>query len=159
MLNRKELISCAYLMLLDSILQKSEQTFMMYKCHKFAWRYISSLLMTSTRIGRIRHLNPQLFESAFNSGKFSIHYESGVVWTLNPDYFPIRWLQKMEPSSLLWIFKSVPSAMFSLLYFLDFSFKSYNVRAVLSFSVSMSDGQIWRRKQSRTGEIVLGGKI
>ena len=142
MLNRKELISCAYLMPLDSILQKSEQTFMrhllllgvsnpssgqLYNCHKFAWRYISSLLMTSTRIGWIRHSNPQLFESALQSGKFSIRYETGIVWTLNPDYFLIRWLQ---PSSLQWIFKTVPSAMLSLLYFLDFSFKSYKVRAV-----------------------------
>ena len=37
---------------------------------------------------------------------------------------------KIEPSSLPYIFKTAPSAMLSLLYFLDFSFKSYNVSAV-----------------------------
>ena len=45
-------------------------------------------------------------------------------------YFFIQWRHKIEPSSLLWIFKMVPSAMLSFLYFLDFSFKSYNVCAV-----------------------------
>ena len=59
-------------------------------------------------------------------GNILIRYESGIVW-----YFFIRWHQKIEPSSLPWIFKTVPSAiMISLLYLLDLSFKSYNVCAV-----------------------------
>ena len=64
------------------------------------------------------------------SGNFWIRYESGKVWTLNSDIFFIQWRYKIEPSSLLWIFKMVPSVMLSFLYFLDFSFKSYNVCAV-----------------------------
>ena len=33
----------------------------------------------------IRHTNPQRFESALQSGIFLIRYESGIVWTLNPN--------------------------------------------------------------------------
>ena len=47
-------------------------------------------------------------------------------------FFFIHWRYMIEPSSALWIFKTVPSAMFSLLYFFDFRFKSYNVFAVKS---------------------------
>ena len=39
-------------------------------------------------------------------------------------------MSNVQPSSLPWIFKTVPSAILSLLYFLHFSFKSYNVCAV-----------------------------
>ena len=35
----------------------------------------------------IPHTNPQLFEFAFQSRNFSIRYESGIEWTLNPDIF------------------------------------------------------------------------
>ena len=59
--------------------------------------------LPSTRIWCIRHTNPQVFESALQSGNF-----------LNTPR----------------ILKTVPSRMLSLLYFLDFSFKSYNVYAV-----------------------------
>ena len=37
-------------------------------------------------------------------------------------YF-FQWRYKIEPSSLPWISKTVPSAMLSLLYLMDFSFK------------------------------------
>ena len=39
--------------------------------------------LSSTRIRWIRHTNPQLFESALHNGNFWIHYEPGIVWTLN----------------------------------------------------------------------------
>ena len=57
-----------------------------------------------TRIRWIRHTNPQRFESALQSGNFWTRYESGIVRTLNPDFF--RWRNKMEPSSLPWILSS-----------------------------------------------------
>ena len=41
----------------------------------------------TTRIGWIWKTNPQLFESALQSGNFLIRYESGIVWMLNPDSF------------------------------------------------------------------------
>ena len=41
----------------------------------------------STRIRWIQHKNPQLFESALQSGNFLIRYEPGIVWTLNPEFF------------------------------------------------------------------------
>ena len=43
--------------------------------------------LPSTRIRWIRHMNPQLFKSALQSGTFWIRYESRIVWTLNPDIF------------------------------------------------------------------------
>ena len=43
--------------------------------------------LPSTRIRWIRHTNLQLFEPALQSGNFWIRYESGIVWTLNPDIF------------------------------------------------------------------------
>ena len=58
--------------------------------------------LPSTRIRWIRHTNPQLFEPALQSGNFWIRYESGIVWTLNPDIFFIRWRNKIERSSLPW---------------------------------------------------------
>ena len=62
--------------------------------------------------------------------KFLNTYESGIVWTLNPYIFFIQWRHKIQPSSLPRILKTVPSAMLSLFYGLDFSFKFYNVCAV-----------------------------
>ena len=79
----------------------------------------------------IQRTNLQLFESALHGGNFLIRYESGIVWTFRKSgYFFIQWRQKIEPKSLPWIFKMVPSAMLSLLYFLDFSFKVYNLCVV-----------------------------
>ena len=43
--------------------------------------------LPSTRILLIRHTNPQLFESAPQSGHFWRSYESGIVWTVNPDMY------------------------------------------------------------------------
>ena len=60
----------------------------------------------STRIQWIRHTNPQLFESALQSGNFWIRFESGIVWRLNPGIFFIRWRNKIESSSLPWILYS-----------------------------------------------------
>ena len=52
-------------------------------------------------------MNPQLFESALQSGNFWIRYESGFVWILDPDFFLIPWRNKIiEPSSLPWILHS-----------------------------------------------------
>ena len=84
--------------------------------------------LPSTGIRLIRHANPQLFESAPQSGNFWIRYESKIVWMLNLDFF-FRWRNKIL-SPLPWIFKMVPCVMLSLFCFLDFSFKSYNVCAV-----------------------------
>ena len=39
------------------------------------------------------------------SGNFWIRYESGIVSTPNPDIFFIRWRNKIEPSSLRWIWQ------------------------------------------------------
>ena len=41
----------------------------------------------TTRIGWTWKTNPQLFESALQSGNFLIRYESGIAWILNPDIF------------------------------------------------------------------------
>ena len=46
------------------------------------------------------------FESALQSGNCWIRYESGMVWTLNPNIFFIRWRNKIDPSSLPWILYS-----------------------------------------------------
>ena len=54
---------------------------------------------------------------------------SEYAMNLESGYSFIQWRHKDESSSLPWIFKTVPSAMLSLqFYFLDFRFKSYNVR-------------------------------
>ena len=60
-----------------------------------------------TRIRLIRHTNHQIFESAPQSGNFWRSYESGIVWTVNPDIY-IFFIQSH---------KMVPSAMFSPIYF------------------------------------------
>ena len=74
-------------------------------------------------------------------------YESATVWICSPKWkflntpwirnrvnaksgYLFQWRYKIEPSSLPWISKTVPSAILSLLYLMDFSFKSYNVCAV-----------------------------
>ena len=43
--------------------------------------------LPSTRIRLVRHTNPQLFESAPQRGNFWMSYESGIVWTVNPDIY------------------------------------------------------------------------
>ena len=48
-----------------------------------------------------RHTNPQLFESALQSGNYWIRSEFGNLWTLNPEFFT-RWRKKIGPSSLQW---------------------------------------------------------
>ena len=62
--------------------------------------------LPSTCIRWIRQTNPQLFESALKGGNFWIRYESGIVWTLNPDIFFIRLRDKIEPISLPWMLYS-----------------------------------------------------
>ena len=52
-------------------------------------------------------MNPQLFESTFQSGNFWIPYESGNRVDAKSGYFVIHWRHKIEPSSLPWIFKTV----------------------------------------------------
>ena len=52
-----------------------------------AWNGLFWIRFPSTRIWWIRHKNPQLLESALQSGIFLIRYESGIVWTLNPYVF------------------------------------------------------------------------
>ena len=75
---------------------------------------------SSTRIRCIRQTNPQLFESALQSGR--IRYESGIVWTLNPAII-FYWRYKIESRAC---FAKVPvtvlgpvSRLFGTLYVLQ----------------------------------------
>ena len=98
------------------------------------WSYLIGPLgirLPSTRIRCIQHTNPQLHESALQSGNFWINYESGIVWMLNPDMFFIRWRHQFEPCSLPWINNTVIQRnVISSFYFLDFSFKSHIMSTV-----------------------------
>ena len=72
-----------------------------FKSATFSFR----IRLPSTRIRWIRHTQPQLFKSAFQSENFWIRYESGIVWTLNPHIFhPVT--SQDQPSSLPWILYS-----------------------------------------------------
>ena len=64
------------------------------------------------RIRWIRHTNPQLFEPALQSGNFLIHYESGIVWTLNPSIFLSLDITRSSPVLHREYSRWLPSAMF-----------------------------------------------
>ena len=70
--------------------------------HVSGYFWIQNFFFPGTASVHTYPVNPCLFESALRSEKFSIRYESAVVWTLNPDIFFIRWCNKIEPSSLPW---------------------------------------------------------
>ena len=60
--------------------------------------FLLRILLPFTRFRRIRHTNPQLFESALQSGNVWICTESDIVWTLKSGYVLIRWRNKIESS-------------------------------------------------------------
>ena len=99
----------------------------------------------------VLHTYPDIFESATFSAFYPVNpaYEFANFWIRSPEwkflnklwirnrvdgysgyFFFIQWRNKIEAGFLPWIFKMVPSAMFSLLSFLNFSVKSYNLCAV-----------------------------
>lgn len=74
-------------------------------------------------------VNPA-YKSALQSGIF---LNALRIWNrvdARSRFFFKQWSNEIDPSSLPWIFKLVPSARLSLLYLLDFSFKSYNARVI-----------------------------
>ena len=91
----------------------------------------------------------------------NLAYESATFWIRSPEwkfsntlrirnlvdaksgYIFIQWRHKIEPSSLPWIFNTVPSAVLSFLYLLDFSFKSYKVCSVKT-SYDYCTLQLWQ---------------
>ena len=84
----------------------------------------------STRIRWIQAANESAtFWSCSPQWKFL-----NTLWIRNRVYaksgYFFRWCNKIEPSFSPSIFKMVPRAMSSFLYYLDFSFKSYNLCAV-----------------------------
>ena len=71
----------------------------------------------------IRHTNPQLFESALQSGNFLIRYESEIMLTLNLDIFLSGDVTRLSPVLYL-------SAVLSLLYLASWNLVSSLITCV-----------------------------
>ena len=59
---------------------------MLFKTHVSEYFWICNLSFLDSASVHMHPVNPA-YESALQSGNFWIRYESGIVWTLNPDIF------------------------------------------------------------------------
>ena len=82
---------------------------MLFETHVSGYFLIRNLSFLDTASVHMHPVN-LAYESALQSGNFWIRYESGIVWTLNPDFFfypvtwqdraPLRWQPRSQVVSL-----------------------------------------------------------